>query len=99
MAALGLCRLARLGWPARRTARRGPARRQPLAGLRAVVLWFADAGGDSLVSELREMPEVEGLHERVSQLVDALGQGPEHRGLAVLPRAPRCCTSTSTTAG
>ncbi len=55
------------------------------AGMRAATLWYADEGGDSLVSEVRELPEREGLHERVSQLVDALARGPEKRGVGVLP--------------
>jgi len=55
------------------------------AGLRSVTLWFADAGGDSLVRELREVQELDGLHARVSQLVDALVQGPAHGGIAVVP--------------
>ncbi len=54
-------------------------------GLRSVTLWFANENGDSLVSEVRETPEQEGLHERVSQLVDALARGPEHGGVAVMP--------------
>jgi hypothetical protein len=56
-----------------------------LAGMRAAMLWFADDSGDSLVSEVRELPEQEGLHERLAQLVDALARGPEHRGVGVLP--------------
>ena len=55
------------------------------AGLRTVTLWFADAGGDSLVREVREVPELEGLHARVAQLVEALVQGPAHGGIAVVP--------------
>jgi len=54
-------------------------------GLRAVTLWFADDSGDSLVSESRQLPDRDGLHERLSQLVDALARGPERRGVAVLP--------------
>lgn len=55
------------------------------AGMRSITLWFADAGGDSLVSESRAVVEQAGLHDRVSQLVDALARGPEKRGIAVLP--------------
>ena len=55
------------------------------AGIHSVTLWFADAGGDSLVREVRELPELTGLHERVSQLVDALVQGPARGGIAVVP--------------
>jgi hypothetical protein len=55
------------------------------AGLRSVSLWFADAGGDSLVREVREVQEVEGVHARVAQLVEALVLGPAHGGIAVVP--------------
>ena len=55
------------------------------AGVRSVTLWFADAGGDSLVREVRELPEQAGLHDRLAQLVDALVQGPAHGGVAVVP--------------
>jgi hypothetical protein len=54
-------------------------------GLRAATLWFADDSGDSLVSEVRELPEQEGVHERVVQLVDALVRGPERRGVGLMP--------------
>jgi hypothetical protein len=54
-------------------------------GMRAVTLWFASADGDSLVAEGRELPEQEGLHDRVAALVAALDQGPVKRGVAVLP--------------
>jgi hypothetical protein len=62
-----------------------PAADTTLAGMRASTLWFADASGDSLVSEVRELPEQEGVHERLSQLVDALAGGPAQRGVGVLP--------------
>jgi len=62
-----------------------PAADSAMAGLRPVALWFADPGGDSLVVEVRDLPEQEGLHARLAQLVDALARGPERRGLAVLP--------------
>ena len=55
------------------------------AGLHTVTLWFADAGGDSLVREVREVQEVDGLRARVSQLVDGLVVGPAHGGIAVVP--------------
>lgn len=55
------------------------------AGLRPLTLWFADDGGDSLVSEVRDAPEAESLHERLAQVVDGLARGPERRGTAVLP--------------
>lgn len=54
-------------------------------GLRAVTLWFADVSGDSLISEVRELPEQDGVHERLAQLVDALVSGPQRRGVGVLP--------------
>ena len=74
-------------WLARQQASAGApvAADTTQAGMRAVTLWYADDSGDSLVSEVREAPEQEGLHDRVSQLVDALARGPERRGVAVLP--------------
>lgn len=76
------------GWRLWR-ARRAPA---PVAvvdstqaGVRAMTLWFADDSGDSLVSETREMLEVDDLHGRTDALVGALVQGPARRGRAVLP--------------
>ena len=54
-------------------------------GLRAVTLWFGSPGGDSLVSEPREMPEAPGLHARIAALVAALEQGPRQRGERTLP--------------
>lgn len=73
-------------WHARRAPAGGPvvADTTP-TGVRAATLWFADAGGDSLVPESRERVERESLHERVSDLVAALDQGPSRRGLATLP--------------
>jgi len=62
-----------------------PAVDTTLTGMRAATLYFADAGGDSLVGEVRELPEAESLHEHVAQLVDALARGPQHRGVALLP--------------
>ncbi len=55
------------------------------AGVRAMTLWFASPDGDSLVSEARELPEREGLHDRLASLVAALADGPARRGLPVLP--------------
>jgi hypothetical protein len=55
------------------------------AGFKAVRLYFAAATGDSLVSEAREMVEVEDLHERVARLVSALDRGPRERGVDALP--------------
>jgi spore germination protein GerM len=54
-------------------------------GMRAVTLWFAAEDGDSLVAEVRELQEQEGLHARVASLVAALDEGPARRGVAVLP--------------
>jgi len=54
-------------------------------GMRAMTLWFASTDADSLVAEMRELQEAEGLHARVAALVAALDQGPVRRGLAVLP--------------
>jgi len=54
-------------------------------GFKAVHLYFASPSGDSLVSESREMAEVQGLHERVAALVQALDRGPNGRGIAALP--------------
>lgn len=55
------------------------------AGLRSVTLWFASAGGDSLLAESREMAEEPGVHERVAALVAALEQGPRQAGVRTLP--------------
>lgn len=55
------------------------------AGLKAVRLYFASPTGDSLVSETREMVEVQGLHERVSALVSALDRGSRGPGVTALP--------------
>jgi hypothetical protein len=54
-------------------------------GLKAVTLWFGSPGGDSLVSESREMPETPGLHARIAALVAALEQGPRQGGTRTLP--------------
>ena len=55
------------------------------AGLKTVRVYFASPGGDSLVSEAREMVEVQSLHERVAALVSELDRGPTGRGVAALP--------------
>ena len=55
------------------------------AGMRAVPLWFASADAESLVMELRELPERSDLHERVAALVAALEQGPRQGGLRAIP--------------
>ncbi len=73
-------------WGGRRTsAPAGAPADTAQAGMRSITLWFADASGDSLVVESRTVVEQEGLHARVSQLIDALARGPERRGVAVLP--------------
>ena len=54
-------------------------------GFKAARLFFAAPSGDSLVSEAREMAELQGLHERVAALVQALDRGPSGRGVAALP--------------
>jgi hypothetical protein len=82
--------LAFVGWRTWTTqhlpaAARGASADTAQAGVRSVTLWFADAGGDSLVSEERQVQEAEGLHARVAQLVEALVQGSSHGGIAVVP--------------
>ncbi len=62
-----------------------PAADSAATGMRSVTLWFASAGGDSLVAESREMLETESLHDRVSALVKALASGPERSGTGSLP--------------
>jgi spore germination protein GerM len=54
-------------------------------GLRAARLYFAAPGGDSLVSETRDLPERGSLHERVAALVAELDRGPRGPGVAALP--------------
>src|SRR5438093_11914223 len=55
------------------------------AGLKAARLFFASPAGDTLVSEAREMTEVQSLHERVAALVAELDRGPRAGGVAALP--------------
>jgi len=55
------------------------------AGFKAAILYFASPSGDSLVSEAREMLEVQSLHERVAALVGELDRGPSAGGVAALP--------------
>ena len=55
------------------------------AGFRAVTLYFAAPGGDSLVAEPRDLIEAAGLHERVASLVAELDRGPRSGGVAALP--------------
>jgi len=54
-------------------------------GLRAVTLWFGSASGDSLVGEVRELPELTGVHDRAAAAVTALEQGSRAGGARVLP--------------
>ena len=55
------------------------------AGIKAARLYFASAGGDSLVSEAREMVETQSLHDKVAGLVAELDRGPSKGGVAALP--------------
>jgi hypothetical protein len=55
------------------------------AGFRAVQLYFASPGGDSLMAEPRELIEPSTLRERVAALVRELDRGPARGGVAVLP--------------
>lgn len=54
-------------------------------GLKAVRLYFAAPAGDRLVSEPRELPEAQSLHDRVVGLVRELDRGPAQGGVAALP--------------
>ncbi len=54
-------------------------------GLKSVRLYFAATNGDSLVGEARELPEIQGLHERVAALVSELSRGPSGRGVGLMP--------------
>lgn len=54
-------------------------------GLKSARLYFAAANGDSLVGEARELPEIQGLHERVTALVAELSRGPTGRGVGLMP--------------
>ncbi len=54
-------------------------------GLRAITLWFGSLDGDSLVSEIRELPELAGVHERASAAVAALEHGSRAGGARVIP--------------
>ena len=54
-------------------------------GLRAVTLWFGSATGDSLVGEVRELPEQASVHERAAAAVAALEQGSRSGGARVIP--------------
>jgi hypothetical protein len=85
--------LAVLAWAAWRWTQREAPAPAPLAaasdsthaGVKAARLFFADASGDSLVGEAREMIEPGTLHERVAALVAELDRGPHGRGIAALP--------------
>jgi len=54
--------------------------------VRTATLWFASADGDSLVMELRDLPEQGDLHARLAALVGALEQGPRGDGARTLPQ-------------
>jgi hypothetical protein len=82
-----------LGFAAWR-AWRGPRAEEPrptapadtaAAGFRTVRLYFAAPGGDSLVTESRDVPEQPSLHARIAALVAELDRGPREGGVAVLP--------------
>ena len=85
--------LAVLAWLAVRWTeqRRRPPVAPPAAadttstGFRAVQLYFASPGGDSLMAEPRELIEPSTLRERVAALVRELDRGPARGGVAVLP--------------
>ena len=84
--------LAVLAWVAVRWTERRRAPTLPpaaadtsSAGFRAVQLYFASPGGDSLMAESRELIEPSTLHERVAALVRELDRGPARGGVAVLP--------------
>jgi hypothetical protein len=85
--------IAVLAWAAwrwtaapRETDSSGSARSDSVsAGYKAARLYFAAPSGDSLVSEPREMVEVQALHERVAALVGELDRGPTAGGVAALP--------------
>lgn len=55
------------------------------AGVRSVQLYFAAPGGDSLVSEAREVVDAPDVGRRVRALVTELDRGPRGRGVAALP--------------
>ena len=77
-------------WSTRRPARApGSAAGIPSdslrAGVRAVRLYFADSGGDSLTVEPREIVEPASFRDRVTALVAELDRGPRGRGVSALP--------------
>ena len=53
--------------------------------VRGVTLWFGSSTGDSLVGEVRELPELTGVHERAAAAVTALEQGSRAGGARVIP--------------
>jgi hypothetical protein len=53
--------------------------------VRSVTLWFGSSTGDSLVGEVRELPELTGVHERAAAAVTALEQGSRAGGARVIP--------------
>ena len=65
-------------------------RSAPTAGMRPVVLYFADRDARALVTERREVPFGDSLEESVESTLRALLAGPENRkGVAVLPSQVR----------
>lgn len=88
----GLLLIAILGWVAwrliqapRTAAPTGSGADSVDTGFRSARLFFASPNGDSLVTESREMADVQDLHERVAALVGELDRGPTGRGIATLP--------------
>jgi hypothetical protein len=89
---IGAPLLAVLAWAVWRTgiASRAPAPVVASAdsvstGLRAARLFFASPGGDSLMSESRDLAERGTLHERVVALVGELARGPRGAAITTLP--------------
>ena len=88
---LGLVVIAVLAWAAWRYSGPRPVETSGSSpdsagvGIKATRLYFASPTGDSLVSESRELPEAQSLHERVTALVSELDRGPTAGGVAALP--------------
>jgi hypothetical protein len=89
---IGVLVVAVLAWAAWRVvvATREPALESSRpdsssTGFKAARLYFASSSGDSLVSEAREIAEMQGLHERVAALVSELDRGPTGAAVAALP--------------
>lgn len=89
MVALVLAALAGAGWWwSHRPPGEAPspaAADSARAGVRSVHLYFAAPGGDSLVSEPREVVDSPDAGRRVRVLVSELDRGPRERGVAALP--------------